>query len=400
MTNYLPGVIPLLLGEFLIVLLLIILRRRYCSHHCATCCLFANDEWSQSEKFEIKLEKIHSPIVRTTRFRWIITLTRISSFGYIAGCSVLANFITNDPGGWFYFTNWNVVLLSIYFLFASVSSIVGLTMHYRAAVRPEHDRAGEDPTDEGSHAAIAIELRGISHVDDAHDDIQQGNPLPPSLETERFTKYTALFGYLFHILFEVCGGTACLVTVVAFALLNPEFSFWNASLHFVTIAAMVAEMSLNSLFVRLDHFHYNLGWGGVYLIFIWPAVSTGLVKQWPYYFLYTDTYYSFFWYTGLVLINFIFYLLWYILSEFKYFVWRKFIRNSHYTPSPVDDTAPNAAVEDGNRTSQPSANRLSHRGRANRSSREEDGEGGSRRGESSGVSITQGGNVGGFGSAL
>jgi hypothetical protein len=72
-----------------------------------------------------------------------------------------------------YFTTWNCELLVVYFLFASISSVIGLLQY----------DAGEQKW---------------------------------SLATERF-------GYVLFVLFEVCGGTAFLVTVVAFGLLNPHF---------------------------------------------------------------------------------------------------------------------------------------------------------------------------------
>ncbi len=52
-------------------------------------------------------------------------------------------------------------------------------------------------------------------------------------------------------------------------------------------------------------------------------VSSG-TKPWPYFFLNTDSGGAFVWYEGLLILNFIFFLIWYWCSHFK------FVTASHY----------------------------------------------------------------------
>jgi hypothetical protein len=113
-------------------------------------------------------------------------------------------------------------------------------------------------------------------------------------------------------------GTACLVTVINFSALNPEFSFWNVSQHFITLMTLILELFLNNMYVRADHYPFNISWAFLYLIFIWPLVVMSRISFWPYFFLKTDTYSCFFYYTGLVVADFLFYYLFYAISWLKY----------------------------------------------------------------------------------
>jgi len=132
-----------------------------------------------------------------------------------------------------------------------------------------------------------------------------------------WSKPLKLLAIAHHLLFEVAGASAMLVTTVAFSLLNPEFAFWNVTIHFVTMCSLLLEMFLNALPVRLDHCPFNISWALLYLTFIWPIVVTGVVSKWPYAFLDTQDWKCFFWYTGLFLINILFYVVWWLFSVTK-----------------------------------------------------------------------------------
>jgi hypothetical protein len=76
------------------------------------------------------------------------------------------------------------------------------------------------------------------------------------------------------------------IQVITFTVLNPSFEFWNVSVHFVTLMTLLVEMSLNKLIVRFDHYPFNIMWAYIYLIFVWVIVYMGVV-DWPYFFLHT-----------------------------------------------------------------------------------------------------------------
>jgi hypothetical protein len=118
----------------------------------------------------------------------------------------------------------------------------------------------------------------------------------------------------------IIAGSACLVTVVAFTTLNPDFEFWNVTLHFITLLTLLIELFLNNMRVRADHYPFNISWLILYAIFIWPVVAMHRIEKWPYFFLKTDTYLCFFFFNGLIIINILFYYIFYSLSWMKFYL--------------------------------------------------------------------------------
>ena len=215
--------------------------------------------------------------------RYLLCTTRILSFVYILGVSVITNFITqgSQRADWFiYFTYWNCLLLSIYFFLASSFSILGLLVK-------DTDRIAEN-------------------------------------------YYVGLLGKSVHSLFEVCGSSGMLVTVIAFnqvnAVSDQHMDIWNISTHLVTLGVILLEMSLNNFYVRFLQYPINLAWGIAYLIFVWSYVyyRKEEFQDWPYTFLETENSSCLFLYLGLFILNIAFFVTWYCISEFKFWIRKKF----------------------------------------------------------------------------
>jgi hypothetical protein len=119
------------------------------------------------------------------------------------------------------------------------------------------------------------------------------------------------------MLYELSGSAAFLVTVVAYTFLDDSFSFWNMSIHLVTSGCTLLELLLNHMAVYPIHVLLNVLWAGTYLVFIWAMVTTGVVGEWPYSFLATDTPSCFLWYSGLLLGCVVFYFFFEELSRLK-----------------------------------------------------------------------------------
>lgn len=197
----------------------------------------------------------------------LLLFTRLASFVFFVAIGVGLNTVDqhNDYDLKF-FTNWNVLLVSLYFTIALIASILGVC---------------RGNTDDG------------------------------------WSKIYRRFAILIHVMFEIAGSTALLVTTVNFSLLDSDLFFWNVVCHLVTSAALVVEALLNQLRVRYDHYPLVLLWYVLYLITIWPLVVTGRVEVWPYPFLALDSWECMLWYTGLILASLFFYTIWWGLSLFK-----------------------------------------------------------------------------------
>ena len=199
-------------------------------------------------------------------FTRILLLTRFVSCIFFLGIGIVWNTIDNDDDMFDlkYFTNWNILLVSLYFILALITSTLGAS----------------------SKSENAVEHRYLSQ-------------------------------FLF-ITFEVVGSTAFLITVVNFSLLDSNIGhFFNTVCHFATSASLLLEMLLNRMRVRLAHYPFMLLWFLSYLCVIWPCVVTGRVTNWPYDFLATDTPACFLWYSGLLLLTTIFFGAWFALSKLK-----------------------------------------------------------------------------------
>lgn len=307
--SYLGGLIPLIVFEYVFVLILCRCSRFCCCEVCREDEVPYEAENDYGYTAEIDMGNPNTPMSRKTHlrfedtyesfhpaFKYILFFTRFLSFYYICGVAVVANYIIVGSQQWFLFSMWNTELLSIYFGCAVISSVYGIVY-------------GEDH----SIPSTIIDVEGGSR--------------------ERRTRVlwsseVIMFGRIVQILFEVCGGTAVYMTIINFTLQDPKFSFWNVTSHFITIMVLVLELFLNNMYVRADHFIFNISWGFLYLIFIWPLVVLGRISNWPYRFLELDTKTCYLYYTLLVFADIVFYFVFYALSRGKYHV-RKAIHLSN-----------------------------------------------------------------------
>ena len=269
--------------EYLLILLATGCQSRI-SRHCRSQVDGNSQDLATTVTFMCTYESYLPPL------NYLLFITRLLSLGYILGIAVIAEDLLTQSGGLLYFTNWNTRLISLYFFLASISSVVGLIATCRSGSSSRINNT--DSSDE--RVGMSTKKRDV--IREHHESV--------------------LSAQILRGLFEVCGGTSLLITVVAFGLLDPEFEFWNVSSHFVTLVTLLVELGLNSMFVRLDHYIYNITWALLYLIFVWTAISLGL-ETWPYYFLDTSSPSRIYAYSGLLLANFIFYFIWYGLSEIK-----------------------------------------------------------------------------------
>jgi hypothetical protein len=312
---YLPALVPAIFCEVLFCFCAFGFYRYYCCKCCLRSCFGAESpdnriSFLRAFRFEDTYES-HS-----IGLKYLLFVTRFLSFCYIFGVSTIWNYI--DSGGfiWFYFTMWNVELLSIYYFFTLVCSIIGFCN------RPK-----------------IMTPAGSYYVEDYTGTMKEATR-QPRYAAIHWSYKIARFGRIVHVLFGVCGGSAALVTFVNFSFLDPKFEFWNVSSHLVPIVSLLVELSLNNMYVRVDSFVFNILWSWLYLIFVWPLVALGTLSFWPYKFLAADTPICFVIYTALILFNVIFYFIFYGLSFGKYYL-RHGRKNERYVERDVStDTIP------------------------------------------------------------
>jgi hypothetical protein len=135
-------------------------------------------------------------------------------------------FLSTD---WFYFTIWNINLITIYFFVASTASIVGTLKR--------------TPFDE--------------------------------VPSKDWRKFEMSLGIAVQILFSIAVPTATFVTIFYYVFLSGEgmFDMWNISYHLLNTLLLVVDMILNSVVFRWEHLLFTLSWFFLYIIYAWGMVS-------------------------------------------------------------------------------------------------------------------------------
>lgn len=204
---------------------------------------------------------------------YLLLAWRIIWFCYFLGVVFIWGYVRSGMANAFYFTLWNVDLITLYYALVLTSSFLGLW----------YDRNCM------SHGTVSTDWSESMHR----------------------------LGYVIQIIYAFAGATAFFVTVVAFGALNPKFEFWNVNQHFVTSMSFLGELALNSMPVRNEHVIFQITWAFLWLMFCWPMVGAKALDEWPYFFLDTDAASVFAWYIGLFIIDIVFYYLWYWMAQGK-----------------------------------------------------------------------------------
>lgn len=276
---YLPGLVLAVFFEYALLLVMFRFYRIYCCEWFTRsfCRIQSHQSWDCYEK-SFKFEDTYESLTPTMKF--ILIGMRLQFLGYVLIESVIGNYVFVGGYQWFYFSLWNAELLSIYYFLALLCSMIGLFS------KPQ------PPTARSS--------------DDTSGSITQ------------WSNNTLRLGRITQIFFEVCSGSSAFVAVINFSFVNPEFTFWNVTAQFIPIMSLLVELLLNNMYIRADHYVYNITWLWLYLIFMWPLVALGNIPFWPYKFLAVDTPRCYLIYTALLLANVFFYFVLFGLSSIKY----------------------------------------------------------------------------------
>ena len=205
----------------------------------------------------------------------------LSRFIYFVCFTFMFSLLNDQEGikGWamYYFTNWTILLVAIYFFLSFICSF------------------------------IAIYLKSIR------------NPYETSLNLEIEWSCTMRFlGLIIHLLYEVAGASSCFVLVFDNIFMNPK----NNSMilifaRIVTVTSLILELLMNKIDVRFDQYPTTAAFLMIYFLFIWPEVSFGHLDDWPYEILSASSINCYGYYLIVFILNFIFYCVWYTLHIVK-----------------------------------------------------------------------------------
>lgn len=293
--KYLPGIIPMIFGEYVLCVIGSVFHKYYCCCCCRGKYSCNDSELSEDSTPDLRIFKFEDTYEsRSTVFKYILFATRLLSFGYIFGISTVANYIRTNGTFWYFFTLWNMQLLSVYYFFTLVCSIIGVFKKPKI----------KSPV-------------GRYYVEDYSGNLKESADQNNSAPLE-WSIHTVRFGNIVHALFAICSGVNALITFIIFAFLDRSLTFWNVSTHLVPLITLLLELALNNMYIQVNQFAYCATWIWLYMIVIWPLVALGALRTWPYEFLAVDKPICFFTYTALIVLAVIFYFIMYGLSYWKY----------------------------------------------------------------------------------
>lgn len=199
---------------------------------------------------------------------FVLCTLRFIFFVWFALFNTMYRMLFLSPRSWHYYTNWNIYLIGFYNTFALTCSTL----------------------------MIKKELYALSPKE---------------------TVYAEYISLLAGVFYTTAGSAALMITVLNFALLNPDPTFWNLTLHLSTTVSLLVDMSLNDMSVNPQDVLFSVLWPFCYLVFIWPIVKEGVRGEWPYFFVETETAMCFFWYLFLFFISVVFFGVFYLSHRAK-----------------------------------------------------------------------------------
>jgi hypothetical protein len=222
---------------------------------------------------------------------------RLVAFGWLGILGMITHFALY-PYGWHYYTNWNIILISFYFLMASITSILQVT--------PYGQSTTPTPSSSATTSGMIVRAKAMARLGQTSG---------------------ACFGFV--------ASSALMVTVLNYMLLSANGKFWNTVLHGTQTILITMEMCVNDIQINRQEVVLAVSWPMLYVVFIWPVVAEG-VKEWPYFFVEVGRSSAFVWYHILFLLSIIFFLL---TLGIDYIKW-KYVVGIEQAPITVTSIAP------------------------------------------------------------
>ena len=232
------------------------------------------------------------------RANLVLRVSRALMFIWWFGVGWVLKFSLDAPHPRFYmFTMWNIILMSFYFLFASICS-------WQYAISPKNEDTNF-----------------------------------PSWwsKSRRIT-----LSHIVRVMHSVIGGCALFITIVAWL---GKTGFWSVQQHLTNTLFFLIEGAQTGYVSRLVHFSWSASWLYVYMCFVWIIVHAMGEYNWPYPFMQTDAsqtaaYGSYF---GVLVCNVATFLVWkYIkvgyVKLYSRFYGKDVILNADETEAPTKDS--------------------------------------------------------------
>ncbi|KAL7614668.1 hypothetical protein Lser_V15G07774 [Lactuca serriola] len=244
----------------------------------------------------------------------------LMGFRMIAFCLILAASIadvaTHGTNLFYYYTQWTLILTTIYFLFGSVLSASGC---FRKDKNNMYNGHRKDIIDTEQGIGIYMPL---NHEVNLQEECY-------------FSQTAAIWGYIFQIVFQITAGAVMLTDGVYWLVIFPfisisdyEMSFLTVVVHSLNLVLVLGDTAMNSLRLPWFRISYFILFTVLYVIFEW-IVHAFVETWWPYPFLDVSAPYAPMWYWMVAVLHLPCYALFALFVKTKYTVLSRWFPESY-----------------------------------------------------------------------
>ncbi|XP_059641215.1 uncharacterized protein LOC132283295 isoform X2 [Cornus florida] len=205
---------------------------------------------------------------------------RIISFCLLLWTLIL-EVIYHGGGIFYYYTQWTLTLVTIYFGLGSVISIYGCYLHNQTCRGININHVGID-AEQGLYAPLTCG-ETVNRV---------GMEENLGIQGKNYVLRTAgIWCYVFQVIFQMNAGAVMLTDCIYWFIIFPFLTIKDYDLNFLTVVThslnailLLGDTALNCLLFPWFRISYFILWTGVYVIFQWTVHAFASI-WWPYPFL-------------------------------------------------------------------------------------------------------------------
>ncbi|XP_031382140.1 uncharacterized protein LOC116196523 isoform X1 [Punica granatum] len=255
-----------------------------------------------------------------------LTAFRIISFSLLL-TTLTVKLIEHGGHMFFFYTQWTLTLVTVYFGFGSLLSIYGCYQHQKCRNCVEVDNVEIDEED-GSNSYRPLpgqrttDKCGIKEFSDPQ-------------EQKCVLQAAGIFSHLFEVIFQMSAGAVMLTDCVYWFIIFPfltirdyTLSFMTVNVHTLNFALLLGDTALNCLQVPWYRISYFILWTSAFVIFQWVLHACFSV-WWPYPFLDLSSPYSPLWYFLMGLMHIPCYSIFMLLVQTKQSLYSRFFPDSY-----------------------------------------------------------------------
>nr|GEW59713.1 protein rolling stone-like isoform X2 [Tanacetum cinerariifolium] len=253
------------------------------------------------------------PCVKAIHPAWLLAFRIVAFCLLLAACA--ANLIKVGTDLLYYYTQWTLNLVIVYFAVGSVLSAYGLFRQHRMST------------------VISLDVDAQQAIYEPINHIDLENAL--SQQEGRFLQSAAFWGNVFQILFQITAGASMLTDSVYWLVIVPFLSINEYPMSFLTVLAhslnlifLLGETAMNSLRFPWFRISYFIFLTAFFVIFNW-IVHACVETWWPYPFLDLSMDYSPLWYLIVALLHLPCYYIFALIVNIKYRILARWFPESY-----------------------------------------------------------------------